>query len=127
RTGSRGIGRRHSYYSPTGACCLEGEDAQELRPSRVADALSEVVVLDHIGRPQVPVIERIIRAHQLECCLVVKVLTLALHRLVRLGKRVHRLAPPMAAFLPPRYAPLHAFQMTLGLAIATQGMDHRAV
>src|SRR5262249_4617944 len=44
------VGRRHSYDSPTGPCCLVGEDAHEATPPGIADALGEVMVLDHVGR-----------------------------------------------------------------------------
>jgi hypothetical protein len=65
-----------------------------------------VVVPDHVGRLQVFVIHHIIGAHKGKRRLMVKVLTLAAHGLVRPGKEHNRLAPPMAALLAFRDAPL---------------------
>ena len=79
RTGLAGVGRRHGYDSLPGACCLESEDAQERAPARIMDALGEMVVLEHVGRLQVLVIDHVVVAHQRERRLVVEVLSLALH------------------------------------------------
>src|SRR5262249_12731918 len=48
RAGLAGVGRRHGYDSPLSVCCFGCEDAQELRPRRITDALGEVVNLDHV-------------------------------------------------------------------------------
>src|SRR5215470_17883649 len=49
RTSLAGVGRRHSHHSLPGACSLESEDGQELRPARILDAFGEIVVPDHLG------------------------------------------------------------------------------
>jgi hypothetical protein len=49
-------------HSPTGACCLEGENDQELGPSCIADAFGEMVVLEQIGRLQIFVIDDVVDA-----------------------------------------------------------------
>ena len=72
-------------HSLPGACCLEREDAQERRPARIGDALGKVVILDHVGDPQVLVIDDIAFAHKRQRRLMVKVLSLAAHSLMRLG------------------------------------------
>ena len=78
-----GTGRRRSYYPLPGAYGLESEDGQERRPARVIDAFREVMVLDHVGRLQLFMIDRIVGSDQGERCLVVEVLTLAAYRLMR--------------------------------------------
>jgi hypothetical protein len=69
----RRMDRLHSLPS---ACCFEREDAQERAPPRIADALGESVVLEHVGRLQVFVIDRVSGADQGQRCVVVKVLPL---------------------------------------------------
>ena len=63
------------------------------------DAFGEMVVLDHIADLQLFVIDRVVLAYELECCLMVKVLPLATHFLMRFRKQRHRLAPAIAPSL----------------------------
>src|SRR5215471_10567047 len=49
RTSLAGERRIHCYYSPTGACCLEGEDDEERAPSGVSNRLGQMVILYHVG------------------------------------------------------------------------------
>ncbi len=51
------------------------------------DALGEMVVLEHVGRLQVLVIDRVVAAHQRQRRLVVEVLPLAPHLLMRLRQQ----------------------------------------
>ena len=71
------------YDLSTGACCLVGEDAQERAPSGILDALGKMVVLEHVGRLQVFVIDGVVLAHEGERRLMAKVPSLALHLLMR--------------------------------------------
>jgi hypothetical protein len=50
------------------------------------DALGEMVILDHVGRLQIFMIDRVIGAYQRQRRLMVEVLSLASHRLMRLGE-----------------------------------------
>jgi hypothetical protein len=50
------------------------------------DALGEMVVPDHVGRPQVLVIDRVVLSNELERCLVAEVGALSFHFQMRLGK-----------------------------------------
>src|SRR4029077_21241558 len=70
------------YDSPTGAYCLESEDAQECRPPRILDALSEVVVSDHVADLQIFMIDSVIRAHERQRGFVVKIGSLATYPLM---------------------------------------------
>ena len=127
RTRLARVGGRHRYDPPTGACCLVGEDAQERRPSRIADAFGEMVILDHVGRLQVFMIDRVAGLDQAERRLVVEVLALAFHLQVCLGQQLHRLASAVAALRAPGHAPLQPFQVLLGLVIAGGGEDVLAI
>jgi hypothetical protein len=62
RTPLAGAGRRHSDNPLPSAYCLESEDAQELAPASILDALGKVMILEHIGRLQVLVIDRVVFA-----------------------------------------------------------------
>jgi hypothetical protein len=98
-----GIGRRHGGDSLPGAFCLESEDGKERTPPRIRDTLSQGVILDHVGRLHVLVIDHIELLHQLEGFLVVEVLPLPRDMLMRFGQQHDRLAASMAAPLaaPP--------------------------
>ncbi len=119
--------RRHGYDSPTGACCLVGEDAQERRPPSILDTLGEMVIPEHVGRLQVLVINHIIGTHQGERRLMMKVLPLAAHRLMRLGEQDNRFPATMAPYLAPRDPALRGLQCPLGFAIPTGRKDACAI
>ncbi len=59
-----GIGGWHGDNPTPGACCRGFEDGTELRPTRIADALGEVVIPYHVGDPQVFEIDRVVLAQQ---------------------------------------------------------------
>ena len=92
-------------------CCFESKDGEERAPSRIRDALGEMVVPDHVGRLQILKVDGIILLDQRVRFFVVKVAPLPLHLLVRLCEQVHRLAPSVAPLLPSGYAPLAAAQI----------------
>jgi uncharacterized protein (DUF427 family) len=71
---------------PTGTCCLEGKDAQESRPSSIADTLRKVMVLEQVGRLQVLMINGIVVADQSERDFMLEVLPLPPYFLMRLGE-----------------------------------------
>jgi hypothetical protein len=58
-----------------------------------------VVVLDHIGRPQVLVIDRVVGLFQVERHLMVEVSSLMLHLEMRLRQQLHRRKAAMAPLL----------------------------
>jgi hypothetical protein len=60
-----------------------------------------MVILDHVGRLQVFVIDRVVRPNKRQRRLMVKVLSLAAHCLMRLGEQDDCLAPPIASLLAP--------------------------
>jgi hypothetical protein len=62
------------------------------------DALSKVVILDHVAHLQVLVIDHIIGTQERQRCFVVKVLPLVARGLMYLGKECDRLASAGAAF-----------------------------
>ena len=74
----RGVRRGDGDDFPTGACCLVGKHAQERCPPGIVAALGEMAVLEHIGRLEMVVIDRLVRTHERERRVVVKVLPLAL-------------------------------------------------
>jgi hypothetical protein len=84
RTGLAGERRVYRYYSLPGARSLESEDDKKRAPARITDALGRVVILHHVGDPQVLVIDRVVLPYQLKRCLVVIITSLAAYRLMRL-------------------------------------------
>jgi hypothetical protein len=59
-----GGGRRHGYSSLPSVCCFESEDAQELTPPGIADALGEVMTPDHVGRLHIFVVDRVMLSNE---------------------------------------------------------------
>jgi hypothetical protein len=117
RTSLAGECRIDRDHFPTGACCLEGKDAQERTPPRILNRLGEMVVPDHVGRLQILMVNRVVFAQQRERCLEVKVLSLATYLLMRFGKQDNRFLAAVAALLAPGYPTLRAFQRALGFTI----------
>jgi hypothetical protein len=76
-----------------------------------------VVVSHHVGDPQVFVIDHIVRPHQREGCLVVKVCPLAAHCLMRLRENTDSFAPAIAPALATTDTALAFGELPLGLAI----------
>jgi hypothetical protein len=54
------------------------------------------MVLDHIGRPQILMIDRVVISDERQRRLVLKVLSLATHRLMSFGEERDRLMPAAA-------------------------------
>src|SRR5262245_31389718 len=77
RTPLAGERRINRCHSSTGACCLVSEDDQECAPPRVLDAFGEVMILEHVGRLHVLMIDRIVLLDERQRRLVVKVSPLA--------------------------------------------------
>ena len=86
-----------------------------------------MVILDHVGRLQVLMLDRVVLAHQRQSPLVVKVLALALHFEMRFGEHRHRFTPAIAPFLAATDTPLRHFQRPFGLPIPARVEDARAV
>jgi hypothetical protein len=89
--------RINRYRSLPGACSLESEDGEKLPTACITDALSEMVIPDHAGNPQVLMIDRVVGLDQGERRLVVKVLPLAAHFLLRLDQQMHGFPSSVAA------------------------------
>jgi hypothetical protein len=86
RTGLASIGSRHGDNPLPSICCFGCEDTQELAPARVLDGLGEMMILDHIGRVQVLIIDHIVLSHECEHHLAMEVHALTLYLLMRFGK-----------------------------------------
>ena len=56
----RGIRGIDGDYPATGACCLVREGDEECAPSRVTDRLGQMVILHHVGRLEILVIDRVV-------------------------------------------------------------------
>jgi hypothetical protein len=91
------------------------------------NALGELVMLEQVGRLQLFMIYGVVFAHKCERGLVVKVLSLALHLLMRFSEQLHRLASAMVPQLAPRDTPLRCCQRAFGLATPARGKDSRPV
>jgi hypothetical protein len=76
-----------------------------------------VVILDHVGRLQVFMIDGVIATHETQGGLMVEVLPLASHLLVRLGKQVDRFTPTVAPRLAATDATLRPLERPFRLAI----------
>jgi hypothetical protein len=63
RTPLAGERRRHGDYPLPGTCCLESKDGEKRAPPRIADALGEMVILDHIGHLQAFMIDHTASRH----------------------------------------------------------------
>jgi hypothetical protein len=121
------VGRVHRYDPPTGACCLEGEDAQKLRPSGVLNGLGQMMVLEHVGDLQILMIDCIETPHQMQRGFLLEILPLTPHLEMRFGKQLHCFAPTVAPLLAASHAALSRFEATLRPAIAARVMNHRAI
>ena len=95
----------------------------ELRPARIADALGEVMVPDHIGDPQIFEIDRVVLAHEIQRGLVVEVGALALQRLMRPLEVAHRFAPALAAFLAARDTLIGLGELLFTPAVVARVLD----
>jgi hypothetical protein len=82
---------------------------------------------DHIARLQVLMIDRVVLSNERERRLVVKVRSLASHRLVRFGKESDGLASAITPLLAARVPPLGSFKRALCLAIRAGGADARPI
>ena len=78
-TGLRGVRRIDGDDPATGACCLVRQDGEEGAPPRVTNGLCQMMILHHIGRLEVLVIDRVVLTNERQRCLVVKVRSLASH------------------------------------------------
>ena len=127
RTDLAGERRVDRYHSPTGAHCLVGEDAQELAPASILDGLGKVVILEHVGRLQVFVIDGVVLLDKYQRGLLVEISALTLHLEVLLGQQPHSFAPAVASLFAPRDATLRHLEPTLGLSIPTWVENARAI
>src|SRR5262249_1034199 len=73
RTGLRGERRRHGYDRLPSLTRFERQDGQKCTPARIADALGEGMVPDHVGRLQLFVIDGVVLADQRQRGLAVEV------------------------------------------------------
>jgi hypothetical protein len=73
------------------------------------------------------VIDHIIGMNERERRLVMKVLSLTLHLLMRLGQELHRFTPAMAPLLALRDTPLRRLERSLSLALPARRKDAHAI
>lgn len=102
----------HDGDTPSSFFRFEGEDAEKLRPSRVAHALGEPTTGE---ATDVQVLNGyvVVPAHKVERRLEVEVLTTAPYPPVLPGQRADHLTPPVPAPLPLGYPPLCPLQVRL--------------
>jgi hypothetical protein len=85
------------------------------------------MVLDHMGRLQIFVLDRIVLSHNGKRRLMKKVLPLAAHLLMRLGEQDSRLLAAVAAFFPAHHTALGGLERAFRLAIPSGRKDARAI
>lgn len=95
----------HGDNSLAGACCLAGEDGAELRPARIRDAFGEVLIVAHVGHPQLFESDSVVGAEQIQRRLRLEVAALAGNLLVLPLQELHGLAAALAALLAAGDAP----------------------
>src|SRR4051812_10643920 len=76
-----------------------------------------MVVLEHVGRLQVFMIDGVVGAQQGKRGLVVEILPLPPDLLMLLGEELDRFAAAFAPLLPARYPALGFLQLALGFAV----------
>src|SRR5258708_6822590 len=89
------------YYPLAGPYCLACEDATEPRPAGIADALSQVVIPQHIGDLQIFQVNRVVLAQQGQRGLVVVIGALAFDVLMGLRQQCHGLLAAGSSPLSP--------------------------
>src|SRR5690242_12168025 len=93
------VSRNRDRPTPS-VCCFGFEDGTELRPTRIMDALSQVMIPYHIGDLQIFEIDGVVLAQQMQRGLVVEVEALALDVLMRLAQQRFGLAASLTPLLP---------------------------
>src|SRR3990167_7430231 len=106
----------HQRHSPPSVLCFGLEDADELAPTRVADALAQMPISHHVGYSEVFGGDEPIGLNQAPSRLVVEVLPGVPHPLVLAGQEGHRPSPAGAAFLPARPSLFSLAEAGFGLA-----------
>jgi hypothetical protein len=86
-----------------------------------------MMILEHVGRLQVLMIDHIIGAHQSQRRFLVEVDALPLDLQMRFGEQRDHPATAVAPLLVARDATLRGFQCALGLAIPTGMKDARTI
>jgi hypothetical protein len=76
-----------------------------------------MVILDHIGRLQRFVIDRVVLLDERQCGFMMEVVSLSRHLLMGFGEQCHGFAPPVAAMLAPTHPALGSFKGALGFKI----------
>src|SRR6516165_5711314 len=85
------------------------------------------MILEHVGRLQVLMIDHVVLTHERERRLVMKILPLTSYFLMRLGEQYHCLAPAMTPFLAARDTTLRGLERAFRLAIPARREDARAI
>jgi hypothetical protein len=86
-----------------------------------------VVVLEHVGRLQILMIDGVVLLHKVKRRLVVKVDPLALYREVRFGEQLRRFPAAVTPLLAARHSALRGFEAALCLTVTAGIVDHRAI
>src|SRR5919198_4620764 len=111
----RRVGRIHFDYLTASFFRFVRQDRGELTPSCVADALGEMMVLNHSSHVQIFNCDRVKLLNEIERRLVVKVRALALNLLMLLRQQPDRFSPSLRSFLAARDPALSRFQLAFGL------------
>ena len=85
------------------------------------------MVLEHVDRLQILMIDGVVLLNQMKRRLVVKVGPLALHLQMRFREHLHRFTAAVTPLLAACYLPLCRFQAMFGFAVTAGIMDHRAI
>ncbi|HEY7153444.1 MAG TPA: hypothetical protein VH575_05760 [Gemmataceae bacterium] len=88
RTILRRIGRVDLHGCPAGACCLDEQQGEEQRPSRIADGLRQAAIVDHAVDFQVLNRQKAETVDDLAGCLVGEIQTPESNPFVETGNRL---------------------------------------
>jgi hypothetical protein len=86
-----------------------------------------MVILDHVGRLHVRVIDRVALSNERQRRLVVRVGASSLHLQARFGQQLHRLASAIALLLASRDTPLGGFERPFGMTVPGRMEDARLI
>jgi putative transposase len=111
----RRVGRIHFDYLTTSIFRFVRQNRGELTPSRVANALGEMMVLNHSSHVQIFNGDRVKLLDEIERRLVMKVRALALNLLMLLRQQRDRFSPSLRSLFAARDFALSRFQFAFGL------------
>jgi putative transposase len=122
----RRVRRIHLDYLSAGAFSLARKDQDELAPSRVTDALGEMMIPDHPSHVQIFDGNRVKLSHDIERSLVVKVRALASYLLVLLRQQIGCFSSSLRSLLTSGDFALSSLQLRFGLTQKFRVLNHLA-